>query len=162
MISTLLAQHPALFRVLLGLAVLAAAVLGAVLHRFDRRGALAVLAALGLVGALALTLSPSSAPRYAFCTVQLTSPVDGVDALANVVLMLPLAHFAALRWRRPLPVLAAVAGLSALVELVQALVPALGRACDTGDWVTNTLGALMGVLLAALVLRFVPVRGTRA
>ena len=158
MISTLLAQHPALFRVLLGAAVLVATLLGAVLHRADRLGALGVLAALGLAGALVLTLSPSSAPRYAFCTVQLTSPVAGIDALANVVLMLPLALFAALRWRRPLLVLAAVSGLSALVELVQALVPALGRACDTGDWVTNTLGAVVGVLLAALVLWFVPRR----
>ena len=160
MISTLLAQHPTLFRVLLGVAVLLAALIGALLHRHDRRGALAVLAGLGLVFALALTLSPAGSPRYAFCTVQLTWPLAGIDSLANVVLMLPLALFAALWRRRPLLVLAAVSGLSALVELAQALLPVLGRSCDTDDWFTNTLGAVVGVALAALVLRLVPRRAT--
>jgi VanZ family protein len=60
----------------------------------------------------------------------------------------PLALFASLRYRRPLAVLAAVSLLSVLIELVQAALPALGRACDTNDWLMNTVGAAVGALLA--------------
>ncbi|PTT15813.1 hypothetical protein DBR36_14160 [Microbacterium sp. HMWF026] len=42
--------------------------------------------------------------------------------------------------------------LSVAIEAVQALVPTIGRACDTGDWVTNTIGAVLGGVVAALAL----------
>ncbi|GLY98519.1 VanZ family protein [Actinoplanes sp. NBRC 103695] len=45
--------------------------------------------------------------------------------------------------RRPLVV---------MVEVFQAAVPALGRSCDSGDWMTNTIGAVIGALLALLSL----------
>jgi VanZ family protein len=35
------------------------------------------------------------------------------------------------------------------IEALQALVPAIGRACDTNDWAMNTMGTLLAVLLAA-------------
>ena len=131
MISTLLAQNPTLVRILFVVAVVASAVLGWLLHRSGRSRALTVLATIGLVGILALTMSPSSGRATAFCTVQFTVPFLGIDTLANVAMMLPLTLFAALRLGRPLLVLAAVSVLSALIELLQAAVPTLGRACDT-------------------------------
>lgn len=151
MISTLLAENPALVRILFVVAVAASTTLGWLLHRSHRSGALTVLAVVGLLGALALTLSPAGGRADVLCTVQFSVPFQGLDTLANVALMLPLTLFAALRLGRPLPVLAGVAGLSAVIELVQALVPALGRACDTDDWVMNTLGAVLGALLALVI-----------
>jgi VanZ family protein len=151
-ISTLLAEHPVLVRVLFVLAVVATFVLGWLLHRVRKPLPLTVLATIGLLGALALTLFPSSGRAVVFCTVQFSVPFRGLDTLANVAMMLPLALFAALRLRRPLAVFGAVSGLSALIELGQALVPTLGRACDTDDWLMNTVGAAVGALLAAVII----------
>lgn len=150
MISTVLAENPTLARVLLGVAVVVTALLGALLVR--RRRVLLTLAVVGLLGVLALMLSPSGGRSGTFCTVQLSVPFRGLDTLANIALTVPLALFAALWARRPLLVLGAVSGLSALVELTQAVAPALGRACDTDDWFMNTIGAGLGAALAGLVL----------
>lgn len=51
---------------------------------------------------------------------------------------------------------------SALVEVVQAVVPAIGRACDTTDWITNTIGAVVGGVLAAVSVRWARRRVARA
>jgi VanZ family protein len=150
-ISTLLAENPTLVRILFVVAVAMSTVIGWVLHRSRRFRALMVLAAISLVGTLALTLSPSSGFATAFCTVQFSVPFQGIDTLANVAMMLPLTLFAALRLGRPLPVFAAVSCLSALIELLQALVPTLGRACDTDDWFMNTIGAAFGAVLAVVI-----------
>ena len=48
-------------------------------------------------------------------------------------------------------VIVAVA-LSGAVELIQAVVLVIGRACDTSDWITNTIGAVVGGVLAATEL----------
>lgn len=157
MISTLLASNPALVRVLVVVGVLVCAGVGLILYRAGRTRVLSVLAILGLVGVLALTLSPSDGPRYAFCTVQFSIPFAGIDTLANLVMTLPLALFAALRFGRrirALAVFAAVSGLAALIELVQALVPVIGRSCDTDDWFMNTIGAALGVALAIMIMTF--------
>jgi len=47
-------------------------------------------------------------------------------------------------------------GLSAMVEAFQAAVPTLGRSCDFGDWINNTIGAVIGSLLALLSLALAP------
>lgn len=88
------------------------------------------------------------------CVVQFSVPTPGsVELLANVALFLPPAFFATLATRRPLVVLAAGAGLSAAIEALQALVFAIGRACDTNDWMMNTIGVAVGVLLALGTIR---------
>lgn len=152
MISTLLAGNPTLVRVLFVSAVVVSTLLGSLLHRFGRSGLLAILAALALLGPLALTLSPSSGSAAGSCTVQFSVPLQGIETLANVALMLPLALFGALRLGHPLRVLAAVSASSAFIEIVQALSPALGRACDTNDWLMNTVGAAVGALLATAII----------
>jgi glycopeptide antibiotics resistance protein len=150
-ISTLLAENPTLVRILFVVVVASSTVIGWLLHQSRRSSALLILATISLVGTLALTLSPSSGFATAFCTVQFSVPFQGIDTLANVAMMLPLTLFAALRLGRPLPVFAAVSCLSALIELLQALVPTLGRACDTNDWFMNTIGAALGAVLAVVI-----------
>ena len=76
-----------------------------------------------------------------------------VELAANVVLFVAPALFAAIATRRPMLTLLAVSVLSALIETVQALVPALGRSCSTNDWLSNSIGAAIGVVLAAIALR---------
>ncbi|MBT2468157.1 VanZ family protein [Streptomyces sp. ISL-66] len=62
----------------------------------------------------------------------------------NAALFVPLAFFACWATRRPLPVLAASFVLSGTIELVQALTPGMGRACDSADLAANGVGAAAG------------------
>ncbi|WP_390620165.1 VanZ family protein [Cellulomonas timonensis] len=56
-------------------------------------------------------------------------------------------------WRGPCRLLAAWS--SAGIEVVQALLTGLGRSCDTNDWLSNSIGAVIGAGLgwAALAVR---------
>ena len=148
MITTFLLHHASVVPVAFWIVVAVSAALGWSLFHFAQRRALLILGGVGLLGALVLTMSPSGSHAFAVCTVQFSMPFEGIDTLANVAMLLPLTLFTALALRRPLPVLAAVSGFSALIEVVQAVVPVLGRSCDTNDWFMNTVGAVLGALLA--------------
>lgn len=153
MITTLLVEHSALVPLLLLLVALACVGVGWLVLR--HRGAW-VLAGLSLVPVLALTLIPAGGNRldHVLCVVQFSVPTLGsVELLANVALFLPPAFFATLATRRPLMVLAAGVALSAAIEALQAVVFAIGRACDTNDWMMNTIGVAVGVLLALGTVR---------
>ncbi|WP_159620566.1 VanZ family protein [Arthrobacter zhaoguopingii] len=152
MISTVLAAHPVLVRVLFWVVIAVGAVLAWVLYRMRANKSFVVLVILSFLGPLVLTLSPSSAEPEFFCTIQFSAPFQGVDTLANVAMLLPIALFATLLFRRPFRVFAVVSGLSVLIELTQALVSALGRSCDTDDWFMNTIGAALGVLTAICII----------
>ncbi len=79
-----------------------------------------------------LTLLPDGARSGGVtCTVQFSVPFQGIDTLANIALLLPLALFLSVATNRPLTVLAGTVALSVAIEVVQALAPALGRRCDT-------------------------------
>ncbi|WP_409490778.1 VanZ family protein [Amycolatopsis sp. cmx-11-12] len=153
MITNFLLDHSALVPVAILLVALVCAVLGRLLA--GRRRILWALTGVALVPVFALTLVPTgSTIEEIVCTVQFSLPSLGaVELLANVALFLPPVYFAALASRRPLTTLAAGSALSAVVEASQALVPTIGRACDTNDWLMNTLGAVLGVLLAAVTAR---------
>lgn len=85
--------------------------------------------------------------------------VGRVELAANVVLFVAPALFAAVATRRPALAFVAASVLTALIETVQALVPAIGRSCSTNDWLSNTIGAAIGVMLAVIALRLAgPVR----
>lgn len=152
MISTVLASNPDLVRVLFWVAIAVGSVLGWILHRMRARKVLTAFTIISLLGPLVLTLSPSTAQPESFCYVQFSVPFRGIETLANLAMLIPLALFATLLLRRPLLVFAAVSGLSAIIELVQAVAPGLGRSCDTDDWFMNTVGAAIGVLVAAGIL----------
>ncbi|MFK0249037.1 VanZ family protein [Amycolatopsis azurea] len=149
MITNFLLDHSALVPVAILLVALVCAVLGLLFA--GRRRILWALAGVSLVPVFALTLVPTGRTiDEAGCTVQFSLPTLGaVELLANVALFLPPVCFAALASRRPVTVLVAGSALSVVVETLQALVPAIGRACDTNDWLMNTLGAVLGALLAA-------------
>jgi VanZ family protein len=85
--------------------------------------------------------------------LQWALPTPGrVELLANVVLFAGPALLAGVASREPVVVLVVLSGLSGAVEALQALVPELGRSCDTTDWLSNTIGAGTGAGLAAAAL----------
>ena len=153
MITDFLLEYPAL----VPLAILVTAVLcvgiGHVLLRTGRRGWLWPVIALAAVPVVALTLTPTSSHTLQRCAVQFSLPTLGsVELLANVALLLPLTFFATLATGRPGLMMVAGIALSAVIEGVQALVPAIGRSCDTNDWAMNTLGVLVAALLGWALL----------
>ncbi|WP_181772876.1 VanZ family protein [Amycolatopsis pittospori] len=153
MITNFLLDHSGLVPIALLVIALVCAVLG---YLFAQRPQILwALAGLSLIPVFGLTLVPTHYPGDAvFCTVQFALPSLGsVELLANVALFLPPVHFAALASRRPLMALAAGSWLSAVIEALQAFFPVIGRACDTNDWLMNTLGALLGLGTAWLVQR---------
>ena len=152
MITTLLVEHPWFSPVALALLVVAALVAGPWLVA-HRRLTWALLAA-STLPVVALTLVPVDRELFARCTVQWALPTPGrVELMANVVLFVAPVLLAGVVSRRPWLGLLAGTGASVLVEVVQAAVPAIGRSCDTNDWLANTLGAALGAGLAWLVLR---------
>jgi hypothetical protein len=108
------------------------------------------LVALSALPVVALTLVPAGGGRaFQRCAVQFGLPTLGsVELLANVALLFPLVYFLALATRRPLLALAGGVALSAAIEAVQALIPAINRSCDTNDWAMNSLGVLAAAALA--------------
>jgi VanZ family protein len=54
--------------------------------------------------------------------------------------------------RRPARALIAGTLLSAAIEATRAALPVLGRSCDTNDWLSITIGALVVALLARAAL----------
>jgi glycopeptide antibiotics resistance protein len=114
----------------------------------------AALSAASTAVILVMTLVPTSRTGVAGCAVQLAAPyLSGGENLANVVLFVPATLFATLATRRPWLVLAAAVAGSVGIEALQAIVTAMGRACDTQDLVNNAAGAAIGVALGALVAR---------
>lgn len=165
MITDFLLEHAAAVPVAALLLVVCCAATGFLLLRARRYGHRIAwaLAALSLLPVVALTLVPSADGVDAIgCTVQLSLPTPTrVELLANVVLFVPPVFFATLATRRPLTLLAAGASLSAVIEAVQAVVPAIGRACDTNDWAMNTTGTVVAILLACAITALAA-RGLRA
>ncbi|MEV6897651.1 VanZ family protein [Amycolatopsis sp. NPDC051372] len=71
-----------------------------------------------------------------------------INNAGNIALFVPLGFLATVVTRRKAAVIAALAGFSAVIEIVQYFV---GRSADVDDVLLNTLGAALGVLLAATV-----------
>ena len=151
MIAELLVRSPWLAPLVLAVMVLLGPVVGA--WAVDRPRLARWLAGASLVPLAALTLVPTGRRSALGCTVQLVLPVLGrVEPLANVALFVAPVLLAGVATRRPVRVVLAASALSASIETLQALVVALGRSCDTSDWVSNTLGAVTGGVLAWLGL----------
>jgi VanZ family protein len=152
MITTTLIEHPWLTTVALALLLTVGPVLGWWL--VDRPRIALWLGALSLLPVAALTLVPTDRDLPVTCAVEWSTPDLGkVELMANLVLFVPPVLLLGVAVRRPLVVLLAASAGSALIEVVQAFVTALGRSCSTNDWLYNTLGAALGAVLATLVLR---------
>jgi glycopeptide antibiotics resistance protein len=112
-----------------------------------------VLLTMSMVTVALLTLTPTSRALAVGCAMEWDLPTIGaVELMANVILFAPIVLLAGIATRRPFVVLLAASGFSAVVEVVQALATVLGRSCSTNDWLSNTLGASLGAVLAAAAL----------
>lgn len=164
MISTLLVAHPWFGPTLLAVLVVAGPLLGRwLLGRPPRLSW--ILCALSLVPVVLLTLVPTQREVFERCAVGWVLPTFGrVELLANVLLFVPPVLLAGVATRRPPLALLGGVLASAGIEAVQALLPVLGRSCDTNDWLSNAIGAALGAALAtvALVLARRPRRRTDA
>lgn len=149
MLSTLLIMMPWLaFTVLVG-ALVVGPFVGAWL--VVRPRTTAVLLCVATVAVVVLTLYPDGDPRPRVeCAAGLPylAPT-AVEPTANVLLFVPVSFLAGVLLRRPVVAVLGAVALSAVIELLQALVLVIGRACDTSDWITNAVGAVVGGVLAA-------------
>jgi hypothetical protein len=143
--------------------VIGSLLLGGLAWRFaPRRGEtrrLAVLAGCGLALALAVTvvrpighfpaggLNPLTTLRQ--CTVGSLSLAHLYEQL-NVLMLMPFAIFGTLATRRPVLIASSCVLLSGLAEFVQSATG--GGQCQVRDVVHNTVGSLLGVLLAVVLL----------
>jgi hypothetical protein len=159
-ITDLLLEYPWLAPTGLGVLIVLGPFLGGLLLRRPKLAWLLTVAS--LLPVALLTLVPVDRELFARCILQWSLPTPGrVELMANVVLFVGPALFAGIATRRPLRVLAVLSGLSVALEALQALVPGLGRSCDTTDWLSNTIGAAIGASLAAAALIFNRVQANR-
>ncbi len=159
MTTQTLLEHPWLPPAALACMVILAAVTG--LWLLDRPAIAWGLAGLSLVPLAELTLTPVGVLTVRGCTLQWSLPAIGrPESLANVALFVAPVFLVALALSRPLMALLAGSSLSAAVEAVQAFLP--GRACDTNDWLNNTIGALLGAVLAFATIRAAHLRAQQA
>ncbi|MFC8921858.1 VanZ family protein [Cellulosimicrobium sp. NPDC057127] len=152
MITTLLVAHPWFSPAVLAVLVLLGPPVGTWLLARPRTAW--TLCGVSLLPVALLTLVPTGREVLERCAVGWALPTFGrVELMANVILFVPPVLLAAVATRRP--VLALLGGLatSAVIETVQALAPALGRSCDTNDWLSNAIGSLVGAALAAVAIR---------
>ena len=160
-ITTILVQYPWLSPAALSVTLVVGALAGRWLAARPRLTALLGFAS--LVPVLVLTLVPVSRDLVGGCVLEWSIPTPGrVELMANVVLFVPVAYLAGITTRRPILALVLGCGLSAGLELLQALVPAIGRSCSTNDWSSNTIGATIGAALAWAVLRWIGRNSTEA
>jgi glycopeptide antibiotics resistance protein len=151
-ITDVLLEHPWLSPTALVLLVVLGPILGSWLAC---RPALAwSLSGLSLLPVAFLTLVPVDRVPFERCAVQWALPTPGrVELMANVVLFVAPVMLLSVVTRRPVPVLVVASGLSASLEALQAVLPAIGRSCDTNDWLSNTMGAVIGATVAWVALR---------
>ncbi|WP_344004592.1 VanZ family protein [Nocardioides lentus] len=151
MITTVLVEHPWLTTV----GLVASVALGPLVGWWlvGRPRLTRWLAAASLAPVVVLTLAPTSRSLDVGCVAEWSLPTLGaVELVANVVLFVPPVLLLGVATGRPLLVLLGASATSGLIELVQALAPQLGRSCSTDDWLSNTLGAVLGAALAASAL----------
>lgn len=152
MLSTILVEYPWLTSAAFFMLVLLGPIAGAWLvpRPFVTRMALA----LSIVTLTLLTLIPTTRAPSVGCAIEWALPSFGaVELMANVILFAPVALVAGIATKRPLVALLIASGAAAAIEVVQAIIPALGRSCSTNDWLSNTLGAALGALLAVAAMR---------
>ncbi|MFF1351551.1 VanZ family protein [Streptomyces sp. NPDC058322] len=111
-----------------------------------------------LVAELSVTIffpSPGHVSGQCVLNRNLGEPFATEQGLLNVAMFLPIGLFGILAVRRVLPVFLGGALLSVVTELSQALAPWVGRSCDSGDVLTNTLGVGVGTLAGWALVRAV-------
>lgn len=160
MLTDFLLEHRWLMPAVLAALVLVGPVVGS--HLVDRPRLAWVLAGVSLLPLAALTLVPVDREMLQRCEIAWLLPTPArVELFGNLVLFVAPALLAAVATRRPALTFVAGCALSAGIETLQALVPAMGRSCDTTDWLSNSIGAAIGVVLAMLALALAARRNGR-
>ncbi|KUL76574.1 MULTISPECIES: VanZ family protein [unclassified Streptomyces] len=106
--------------------------------------------------ALCLTLwAKTVATGSMMCIVgkDVLEPFGVAQGWMNLALFVPVGFFGLRAVRRPVLPLVSAALLSCGIETVQAVVPAIGRYCDTSDVVANGAGAIVGAGLGFVSVR---------
>jgi hypothetical protein len=156
-ISTILVEHQWMTTLGLAVSVILGPVVGYWLVGRPRLARWLAIAA--LVPVALLTLAPTRRSLDVGCAVEWNVPTLGaVELMANVVLFVPPVLFFGVAIGRPLVVLLGASVTSGLIELLQALAPVLGRSCSTNDWLSNTLGSVLGAALAASAIAISRIR----
>lgn len=151
MLTTVLVEHPWLTTTGLLALLLVGPPVGALLVE-RRRLALLLLGVTVLVAA-ALTLTPTSREMTTTCVAEWSLPrLGAVETAANLILFAPITLLAGVLTLRPWACAAVASAVSVVIEVGQALLPTLGRSCSTNDWWFNTLGALLGAVLAVVAI----------
>src|SRR5689334_8581032 len=151
MISTFLVEHRWIAPAALVVLVLVGPLAGAWLVTRPRIAW--VLTVASMLPLALLTLVPVDRELFARCEVRWELPtLTGPESMANILLFIGPVLLAGVATRRPVLAVLAGSALSVVVEAVQAAVPAIGRSCDSGDAINNTIGAVIGGALAWLSL----------
>lgn len=156
MIPSFLMDNPGLTPMAMALVAIVCVGVGYLLLHTRRQGhrILWTLAALSLIPVAALTLLPTPGRSFVFCVYQFEMPtMRAVELLSNVALFFPVVFFTTLATDKPLLTLTAGTALSESIEIIQGLIPAIGRSCDTNDWIMNTAGMITATLLATATTR---------
>ncbi|MFG2400342.1 VanZ family protein [Streptomyces lydicus] len=123
--------------------------------RTDRPVSLALWCT-SIVSVLFLTLWTNGGTQGAgTCVVNMTllEPFGTEQGLLNSLMFMPVGFMGVFVTRRMVPAFACGVALSALIETAQGALPAIGRACDTSDFVSNSAGSMLGALIAFVLVR---------
>ncbi|MCK7623329.1 VanZ family protein [Streptomyces sp. RS10V-4] len=109
-----------------------------------------------IVSVLCLTLwSTGGTQGSGTCVINLNvfEPFGTEQGILNCLMFVPVGFLGVLAARRILPGAASGVIASAVIETTQGAIPAIGRACDTSDFVSNSTGSILGALVAFILVR---------
>ncbi|MFD8739984.1 VanZ family protein [Streptomyces sp. NPDC059618] len=112
--------------------------------------------AASIAGVLALTLwstGGSRGPGECVIDADLHDSFGTEQGLLNLAMFIPAGVLGVLATRRFLPAVLTGLALTGTIETLQGAFPALGRACDTGDLLANSCGALLGAVVGWALVR---------
>jgi len=147
-ISTFLASNWWIVTAAIPAVIIVGLLLGVLLVPRPRVTRVLLVVAVILVLAVALypeTIAPASGCYFSLEYWSVDKP--------NVLLFIPPVLLAGVLFRRTWLAIVAGSLLSVLIEVVQLLIPSIGRSCDLSDWISNTIGAIVGGLLAFAALQ---------
>ncbi|MEU2361786.1 VanZ family protein [Streptomyces noursei] len=109
-----------------------------------------------VVSTLCLTLwSTGSTQGSGTCVINLKvfEPFTTEQGILNCLLFVPTGFLGVLTTRRTLLGAASGVLMSAVIETTQGALPVIGRACDTSDFVSNSVGSILGAIAAFTLLK---------
>ncbi|TXC94249.1 VanZ family protein [Streptomyces sp. ISID311] len=124
--------------------------------RTDRPVSLALWCT-SMVSVLFLTLWANGGTQGAgtcVANLSLLEPFGTEQGLLNCLMFTPVGFMGVIVTRRVVPAFACGVALSALIETAQGALPAIGRACDTSDLVSNSVGSMLGAFIGFALVRF--------